>query len=37
MKAKMNKTQQNKRCRLFGDRGETINYILSECTKLAQK
>ena len=29
-------TQQN-RCRLYGDRDETINHIISECSKLAQK
>ena len=30
-------TQQNSRCRSCGDRDETINHILSECSKLAQK
>ena len=30
------KTQQNSRCRLWGDRDETINHIISECSKLAQ-
>ena len=29
-------TQQNSKCRLCGDRDETINHIISECTKLAQ-
>ena len=29
--------QQNSKCRLFGDRDETINHIISECSKLAQK
>ena len=24
-------------CRLCGDRDETINHIISECSKLAQK
>ena len=33
----INKTQQNSKCRLCGDRGETINHIISECSKLAQK
>ena len=33
MKARMDKTQQNSKCRLCGDRDETI----SECSKLAQK
>ena len=32
-----NKTQQNSTCRLCGDRDETINHIISECSKLAQK
>ena len=31
------KTQQNNRCRLRSKRGETINPIISECSKLAQK
>ena len=35
-KARIDKTQQNSKCRLYGDRDETINYI-SECSKLAQK
>ena len=30
-------TQENSKCRLSVDRDETINYILSECSKLAQK
>ena len=37
IKARINKTQQNSKCRLCGDRGETINHIISECSKLAQK
>ena len=36
-KAKIDKTQQNSKCRLCGDRDVTINHIISECTKLAQK
>ena len=32
-----NKTQQNSKYRLCGDREETINHIISECSKLAQK
>ena len=31
------KTQQNSKCRLCNDRDETINHIISECSKLAQK
>ena len=34
IKARIDKTQQNSKC---GDRDETINHIISECSKLAQK
>ena len=37
IKAKIDKTQQNCKCRLCGDRDETINHIISECSKLAQR
>ena len=37
IKARIDKTQQNSKCRLCGDRDETINPIISECSKLAQK
>ena len=37
IKARINKTQQNSKCRLCGDRDETINHIISECSKLAQR
>ena len=36
IKVRIDKTQQNCKCRLCGDRDETINHI-SECSKLAQK
>ena len=36
IKTIIDKTQQNNKCRLCGDRDETINHI-SECSKLAQK
>ena len=29
--------QQNSKCRLCGDRDETINHIISKCSKLPQK
>ena len=29
--------QQNSKCKLCGDGDETINLIISECSKLAQK
>ena len=37
IKARIYKTQQNRKCRLCGDRDETINHIISECSKLAQR
>ena len=37
IKAIIYKTQQNSKCKLFGDRDEMINHIISECSKLAQK
>ena len=37
VKAKIDWTQQNSRCSLFSDRNETINHIISKCSKRAQK
>ena len=37
IKARINRTQQNSKCRLYGDRDETINHIISEYSKLKQK
>ena len=37
IKARIDKTQQNSKCRLCVYRDETINHIISECSKLAQK
>ena len=37
IKARIDKMQQNSKCRLCGDRDETINLIISECRKLEQK
>ena len=37
IKARIDKTQQNSKCRLCSDRDETIHHIISECSKLAQK
>ena len=37
IKARIDKTQQNSKCRLCGAREETINHIISERGKLAQK
>ena len=36
IKSRIYKTQQNSKCRLYGDRHETVNLIISECSKLAQ-
>ncbi len=33
IKARIDKTKQNSKCRLCGDRDETINHIISECSK----
>ena len=35
--ARIDKTQQNSKCLLCGNRDETINHIISECCKVAQK
>ena len=37
IKARIDKTQQNSKCRLCGYRDETINHIINDCSKLAQK
>ena len=37
IKVRIRKTQQNSKCWLCSDRDETINPIISECSKLAQK
>ena len=37
IEAKIDKTQQNSKCRLYGDRDETISHIICEWSKLAQK
>ena len=37
IKAGIDKTQQNSKCRLSGNRDESINHIISKCSKLAQK
>ena len=37
VKAKLGKTQQNSKCRLCGDRDETIKHIIGKCSKLSQK
>ena len=37
IKAKIDKTQQNSKRRLCGDRDETVNHVLCKCSKLAQR
>ena len=37
IRARIDNAQQNCKCWLCGDRDESINYIISECSKLAQK
>ena len=37
IKPRIDKAQQSCKCRLCGDRDETINHIISECSKLTQK
>ena len=37
IKAKIDKTQQNSKCRMCGDRDETVNHIISEYSKLTQR
>ena len=37
IKARIDQTQQNSKYRLCGDRDETINHIISECSRLAQR
>ena len=37
IKARIDKTQQNSKCRLCGDEDEVIHHIKSECSKLASK
>ena len=36
-KARVDKTQQKSKCRLYGERDETINHIISECNKLLSR
>ena len=37
VKAKIERKPENSKSRLCGDRDETINHIISECSKLAGK
>ena len=35
IKAKIDKMQQNSKCRLRGDKDEKLNHIISQCSKVA--
>ena len=37
IKARIDETQQNSKCRLSGNKDKSINHIISECNKLAHK
>ena len=37
VKAKIDKTQEDSTCRMCGKADESINHLLSECSKMAQK
>ena len=37
MKVKFDNMQQNSKCRLCRERYETVNYIISKCSKLTQR
>ena len=37
IKVRIDRTLQNSKCRLCGDRDETINHIITECSKFVQK
>ena len=37
IKARIDKIQQNSKCRLCGDREEIINHMINKCSKLPQK
>ena len=37
VKGRIDKAQQNSKCWLCGDRGETINHIIRKCSKLISK
>ena len=36
-KGKIDKTQENSKCRVYGKAEESVNHVLSHCSKLAQK
>ena len=36
LKQRYDTMRKNSKCRLYGDRDETINYMISKCSKLKQ-
>ena len=36
-KAKIDNTQKNTKCRLYDDREEMVNHLISKCSELPQK
>ena len=34
---KINKTSENQFCRMYGERGETMQHVICECKKLVQR
>ena len=36
-KGQIDKTQENSKCRVYGKAEESVNHVLSDCSKLAQK
>ena len=37
VKTKIDKSQEDSKCRMFGKADESINHLLSECNKMTQK
>ena len=37
IKAKIDQSQQESKCRMCGKADETVNHLLSECSKMAQR
>ena len=37
IKAKIDNTQEQSKCRMCGEKDETVNHLISECSKMAQR
>ena len=37
IKAYIDKSQEQRKCRMCGERDETVNHLVSECSKRAQR